>query len=146
MSSPTRAQQAYVRKVELFGYELGLPKSMGRVLGWLVICEPARQNAEDIQRALKLSSGSVSNALTMLTRVGLVQRLRRPGERRLYYELQGSAWEQTFQHRLLLIRRMRELAEEGLGLAPSNQRLEKMRAFYTWAETEFSKLIEKAGH
>lgn len=41
----------------------GAPRALMRVLGWMVVCEPAEQTATDVQDTLGLSAGSVSTAV-----------------------------------------------------------------------------------
>ena len=70
----------------------GAPRALMRVLGWMVVCEPADQTAVDVQNELGLSAGSVSTSLRYLGEMGLVQRVSRPGDRRIFYRLNTGGW------------------------------------------------------
>jgi DNA-binding transcriptional regulator GbsR (MarR family) len=144
MNNLTTGQAAFIKQFEQYGYDLGLAPSFARVLAWLLICQPDQQSAEDIQRALQLSVGSVNNAVNALTRTGLLEKLTFPGDRRFYYHLQADSWRRVFESRVHALRRTRLLAEKGLELDATNQRLIKMKEFYTWAEVAFVKLLQES--
>ena len=59
----------------------GLPPVTGRVLGWLLICEPPDQTAAQVAEALQISRSAVGAAVTTLEHWSLVRRHRPVGER-----------------------------------------------------------------
>lgn len=130
MPSLSADQLAYIDEIGLLIAEGGLARSVGRVMGFLLICQPARQSAEDIQRLLGLSAGSVSNAVSLLLRLQLVERTAIPGERRLYYQLHPRGWEQLLRARLDQVRRGSELIATGIATYGSNPRLEGLHELY----------------
>jgi predicted transcriptional regulator len=142
---PTTAQTAFIKEVVEFCYGFGLPTSFSRVMGWLLLCEPEEQSAEDIQRALGLSVGTVNSAVNMLGRSGLVERRIRPGGRRYFYRLNPDSWKDVLEKRVASLGTARTLAERGLALSPGNRRLVGMRDFYAWVEREFTKVLRQSG-
>jgi DNA-binding MarR family transcriptional regulator len=54
---------------------------LGRVAGWLSICDPPEQTVAEIAEALQASRSAVGTALSMLETWGSVRRMRTPGER-----------------------------------------------------------------
>jgi DNA-binding MarR family transcriptional regulator len=58
-----------------------VPPMLGRVAGWLVICDPPEQTVAEIADALQASRSAVGTALHMLETWGAVERRRAPGER-----------------------------------------------------------------
>lgn len=143
MASLTKAQVAYIDKFGAFGGELGVPRSVARVLGLLLVCQPPEQSSQAIQHQLGLSSGSVSAATTLLVRARLIECVHFQGDRQFYFRLDPAGWRRAFYNRLGAIRAMRELAEEGLALDGANQRVAEMGKVYAWAETEFAELAKK---
>jgi len=127
--------------MEVFCTDFGLAPSFSKVLGWLLICNPEEQPAEDIQKALHLSVGSVNAAVNVLSQIGIVRRVTFPGDRRHYYSIAADAWQTAFKARLLSLQRARDLAKKGLAFDPTNKRLIEMEAFYAWAQTTFEKVI-----
>lgn len=125
------ATAAFVEDFGLLIGDSGLPPSVGRVLGLLLICVPEQQSAEALQVQLRLSAGSVSTALTLLQQLGLVQRVTRPGERKLFYRQDPACWQKLIDSRTKQVQRCIELSEQGLRLRPRDKRLVAMRDLYS---------------
>jgi hypothetical protein len=64
-----------------FARQYGMSPMNGRVLGWLLICDPPQQTAAEIATALQASRSAIGAAVNALSNPGLVQRTRAPGER-----------------------------------------------------------------
>ncbi|MDO8186935.1 MarR family transcriptional regulator [Conexibacter sp. JD483] len=64
-----------------YAKQYGVPPATGRVIGWLLICEPPQQTAAAIAEALGISRSAVGGAVTMLETWGAVEKTRQPGER-----------------------------------------------------------------
>jgi DNA-binding MarR family transcriptional regulator len=126
--------------------DLGMPRSVVRVLAWLVVCDPPHQSAEDLQSALRLSAGSVSGAVTTLVRSGVVARRSFPGERRTYYEIRPDGWQRLLQSRIGLLGEMQGAAERAIKAAeatvrPPDARLLTMYRFYAGCGAQLSHLL-----
>ena len=129
--------------IEDFGLlitEGGLPRSMGRVLGLLLICDPHQQSALQIQQQLQLSSGSVSAATTFLYNAGFIKRSSRSGSRRLFYEVDEACWQRVVQSRLHQLRHGVSLAERALSMHPADPRLLSMHHLYSEFERTLSQM------
>lgn len=79
------ATEAELRYADEFGRffvrRYGLPPVTGRVLGWLLICEPPDQTAAELAEALQISRSAVGAAVATLEQWHLIRRHRPPGER-----------------------------------------------------------------
>lgn len=64
-----------------FARQYALPAMTGRVLGWLLICEPPSQTAAELGEALRASRTAIGTAVAALERTNLAQRTRAAGER-----------------------------------------------------------------
>lgn len=84
----------FVEHFGLVGYDMGPPRTMTRLLGWLVVCDPPHQSAQQTQTGLQLSAGSVSTGLGELTRAGRIERRHFAGDRRTYYRIRPDGWHQ----------------------------------------------------
>lgn len=130
--------------VEEFGDrmdEFGLPHMYGRVLGALLICEKPMMSMQQLAAVLQASHGSISMATQMLTRLGMVEKVSVPGERKHFYRVGRDAWTASFDSRLKYLNLMLELANRGLELledAPEETRepLVYMRAFFDFFRIE----------
>ena len=79
---PTDAEFSFVDHVgRYFVRQYGLPPVTGRVMGWLLICDPPAQTAAEIAEALQISRSAVGNAVTVLEQWDLARRHRPPGKR-----------------------------------------------------------------
>src|SRR5882724_10164034 len=77
-----------------------MPRAMGLILGYLLVCEPAEQTSMGMQTELGLSAGSISGMIGMLVDSGLVARIKKPGDRKWYYLIAKDSWQHTIQMRL----------------------------------------------
>jgi hypothetical protein len=149
-SSATVEERAklFVEQVGIQLEEFGFPRMAGRALGWLLVCAPPHQRAQDVQLALSGSKGAVSTSLGLLVRVELVERIGVPGERSAYYQLRLGSWTEQLERKVLRISAIRKLAERGLALldgapAERRRRLEEIRDMHLFFETEWPALVER---
>ena len=104
-----------------------MPRAMGLILGYLLVCEPAEQTSMSMQAELGLSAGSISGMIGMLVDSGLVARVKKPGDRKWYYLVAKNSWQRTIQMRLQSIENFRSAAEKGMAVADNY----RMRELYT---------------
>ncbi|HUO48867.1 MAG TPA: MarR family transcriptional regulator, partial [Acidimicrobiales bacterium] len=83
---------SFIERFGVVGDDIGLPRSMTRLLAWLVVCDPPHQSAAQIRQGLQLSAGSVSTGMNSLVRAGLAERVAFPADRRTYYRLRAAGW------------------------------------------------------
>ena len=146
--SPARRARAwertFVERVAAQADIAGLAPSVVRVFAWLIVCDPPDQSVDDMRRALTLSTGAISTATSALIRIGIVERVRQPGERRYHYRLAPGGWENVARVRLAATSQIRATAEEALALAPGRHpRLSAMRDFYAFFERSLEDLLAK---
>jgi DNA-binding transcriptional regulator GbsR (MarR family) len=126
----------------------GLTRMAGRIIGWLLVCDPPHQTMPQIIEALDASKSAVSVALTTLHQINLIHRLSLPGERKDYFRLNPDMWTHAFMARANQITALRILAERGLalmeGASPeSKRRLQLVWEMNVFMEAEFPRLIER---
>lgn len=139
------ALKRWVEETALLFEAAGLPRMAGRVLAFLLVAEPAEQSAKEMGEALSASKGALSGALNLLTRLQLVERLRRPGERADRYAVRPGAWRRLLLEKVRALSLYREQAEKGLALVGEvrGERLREMRELYAFFERELPKLLER---
>jgi DNA-binding transcriptional regulator GbsR (MarR family) len=136
---------AYADEIGLFFQEQGLPLMDGRVLGWLMVCEPAHQSAEELAAALQVSRGAISMSMKMLTGAGAVERYKLPGVRRLYYRLRPGFWLREAEDKARLAVQWRDLMERGLTLMAEEHpdrrnRVQEARDMYAFLADEYARI------
>ena len=148
MSNPDEQLLHYVEELGRFFEKLGLARTAGRILGWLLVCDPPHQTMDELAAALQVSKSSISTASRLLIQTGLVSKVSFPGERKDFYRISEDAWIQAWTAKNNQTTAMRLLAERGLALLPDDQsgrrnRLETMRDLYEFLEAELPKLTER---
>ena len=78
-------RKQYAEEFGLAFEQFGITRMAGRILGWLLVCEPPHQSPQDLQDALQASKGSISTNIRMLERLNFVERISLPGDRRTYF-------------------------------------------------------------
>ncbi len=142
------ARLGYVEDFGLLFDRFGLPRMIGRVLALLLISEPPELTAEELAGTLRASRGSISTATRALVALGLVQRVRRPGERRDHFRVKPDAWSEILRRETASLESFRDMAERGLGLMrddppEARRNLEEMRDFYDYWATEMPAILER---
>lgn len=128
-----REALAWVEEVSaFFARQEGLPPITGRILGWLMICEPAEQSAADIATGIKASRASMTANIRALTATGLVRRYTRAGDRTAYYRLDDEGWETAVRQRIEGMSAFETVLNRGLHLVgPDAERASRLRAAQT---------------
>jgi DNA-binding transcriptional regulator GbsR (MarR family) len=141
-------RERFIEDVGVYLEEEGFPRMAGRILGWLLICDPPRQSASELAEALQASRGSISTVTQLLTRIGLIERLGMPGERQDYFQIRPDAGTYLLREEFRILRTGRQVLERGLHLVaeqiPENQRrLREFIDFYAFFEREWPDLLER---
>ena len=140
------AERRYAEEAGIVLAGMGLPLATGKMLGWLLICDPPAQSGAEIAAALDLSKGSVSAGIRILESAGLARRVPMPGRRGTFYEMAPDAIMRAAGSEKFT--QFRELLDAGLKVIGGEQargaeRLRLNRDFYAFLEAEVPKLIER---
>lgn len=122
--------------------DLGLPRTDGRLVGFLLVCEPPEQSSADLMRELRVSAASVSTATRRLMSLGLVERTTRPGDRASYFRLAPDGWLRLMEGESNRIRRLDQLAEASGRLAPDDRPAQLKRLTGFWLE-EWPRILDR---
>ncbi len=141
--SLTKEQYIFIERFSASTFDAGAPPSMGKILAYLLVCQPAAQSAEDLQRALQLSAGSVSSALNLLLRPGIVERRTLAGERRYYYEFNNEAMDVMVRRKLEAVSRARKIITEAKHLPQADERLASVERVYRLFEERLGDVLNE---
>ena len=138
----------YVEEFGLFYEQYGLPRTAGRILGWLMVCDPPHQTMYELVDALQVSKSSISTASRMLIQGEVIERISLPGQRRDFYRVKENAWIKNWEMRAQGVTVTMDLVQRGLNLLaddPPEQRarLEEMQDFFAFLEAEFPLILQK---
>lgn len=138
---------AFVEELGDLFDQMGQQRIAGRIVGWLLVCDPPEQSAAELCEAVGASKASVSTVVRGLLASGLLERLGRPGSRRTYYRVKPGAWTGLFVAKMRFTEMLHEIAERGLELVADDPgrrgRLEEMARFYGFFRREMDRLLER---
>jgi hypothetical protein len=127
--------------------DIAAPRMVGRVLGWLLVCDPPEQSAAELREALGASKGSISTATRLLLRMGYIERSRVRGERFDRFRARPEAWDETFwrPEQFSAPRRILRMGLDALAGEPAErrERLEELDAMFAWWEERLPRLHEE---
>jgi predicted transcriptional regulator len=145
---PSEEILQYVEAFGLYFEQVGLPRTAGRILGWLLVCDPPHQTMHELVDVLQVSKSSISTASRILIQANLVDKISLPGKRRDYYQMNKNAWTNSWLENAKQTAAMREIIAQGLTLlanepAERRQRLQDMDDFYAFLQRELPLLLER---
>ena len=130
------------RVATFFAEHYGLPPITGRILGWLMICDPPQQSPAQIAEAIGASRASLTTNMRLLIASGLVHRLTRSGGRTTYFRIDDDMWQKVIQRRIASMMSFGELTQDAIDLlGPDNPRAARVRAahdFFEWMAKLFA--------
>jgi DNA-binding transcriptional regulator GbsR (MarR family) len=145
---PDEAALRFIEDTALLYEKAGHPRMAGRIVAWLMICDPPYQTAGQIATALCASKASVSTNIRLFIDFGIVERFTMPGDRRDQYRLLPTMWPRAMERSLPLLAAFREVADRGLKLVERHpeecrRRVREMRAFYEFYEQGLRELVAR---
>jgi DNA-binding MarR family transcriptional regulator len=145
MTSDARAE--FIEDAGMFFERLGLSRTAGRVVGWLLISPDGTADAPELCADLAVAKSSMSVALRQLTTAGLVQRYRPPRQRRDRYRVAEDVFGQAFRAKMAEFDAFHALVAQGLRVVGDNTdasaRLTLMADMYGFMAREFPKLLDR---
>jgi DNA-binding transcriptional regulator GbsR (MarR family) len=137
----------FIEDIGLFFEQMGLPRMAGRILGVLLISDPAAQSITDIAEELQASKSSVSIMARLLLENGLIERVASPIPRRDFYRFKSGGWVQYLRHWLELMKALHNIAERGIELMNASQindkeRLLEAHDLFSLMEEKFPAMLE----
>lgn len=131
----------WVERVAMYLARDGVPPIAGRVLGWLMVCDPPEQSAGQISEAIGASRASLTSNLRLLTGMGFLTWRTRPGERTVYYRMATDAWQVVVRKQIAGISSFLDITREGLDLVgPGDEqraRIRQAHAAFAWMAEVF---------
>lgn len=118
---PTPQQHEFIEHMGRW-WETGTgSRTAGRMLGWLMICDPPHRSAADLIEELDVSSGSVSTQIRLLESLKFVERVTFPGDRATYYQMKPDVWVEVMSSEMDHLERMKGITEAGVEVVPEER-------------------------
>ena len=127
----------------LYARRYGMAPMVGRLLGYLMICDPREQSISELAEALLASRSAIAGAVNTLEQLGLIRRSRAAGERMDRVAIDPMS-PQAFGFDATEYQEQAELAREGLAVLAhaSPQRRAVLLQRAAFAEWLISRLPE----
>jgi MarR family len=129
---PTDAEITFADHAgRLYARRYGMAPMVGRLLGYLAICDPHEQSIAELAEALLASRSAIAGAVSTLDTLGLIRRSRAAGERmdRIWIDMRSS---QATGFDVAEYREQGDLAREGLALL-AGEPPERRAVLLEWA-------------
>lgn len=145
---PFQNKSEFLEEFSLKIEEFGHPRIYGQIIGWLLICEPAYQSFPDLMENLGISKASISNTTRMLLERGLIEKVRRPGERQIYFKLKEGSLVEFMEKQLQLTLDLESITSRGLELVKEMKdtdpnRLQKANDFHQFMAKQSKNILQK---
>ncbi|GAA1761418.1 transcriptional regulator [Nonomuraea bangladeshensis] len=141
MTNEREQRLEWAERIAMYLARDGVPPIAGRVLGWLMICDPPEQSAGQISDAIGASRASLTSNLRLLTSMGFLSWRTRPGERTIYYRMAEDAWAVVVQRQIASIAAFLDITRDGLALAGGQEggaeRVRQAHAMFEWMAKVF---------
>lgn len=141
-----RATETFIEAVALHLQGQGVPRTTGRVFGLLLLRDDPI-SLDELTEDLGISKASASTGARYLERLGLIERVPRPGARRDFYQLVDDPARALVLH-VDALREMGSLLQEGTksiqGVpAEVRTRLNRMAQVHREATTFLERLLRR---
>ncbi|MCF6238775.1 MAG: MarR family transcriptional regulator [Candidatus Marinimicrobia bacterium] len=124
----------------------GQPRIRGRIVG-LLLASPEPLSLDGIVEALESSKGPVSVETRQLKEFGLIRSLKRPRDRKVYFEISEHPISLTARRNLMLIKENQKISKtylETKDLDPIvKRRFQRMLEFHTRLHDLFKEFMDE---
>lgn len=143
----TTDEAAFVDRMGLVMERFGGARTMGRIYGALLICDPPSPSLTDLATALQVSKASISTVTRQMVEAGLVERVPAPNRQHRYRVMPGG-WSQVLRIQFGGLRMALDALDQGLALRASadrekRQRLEETRDFFAFVDADASHMLRR---
>ncbi|MCI2418526.1 transcriptional regulator [Saccharopolyspora sp. K220] len=122
----------------------GMPLIAGRILAFLLVCDPPERTAAELSHGLAASTGSISTNVRLLLRLGVISKTTRQGREAALYRVEEDRWPELVRQRMQRVTGLEELTAQGLrmfsGQSERARRLRTVNEFYQWLSGEMPEL------
>ena len=132
VAMPTDAEITFADHAgRLYARRYGMAPMVGRLLGYLTICDPREQSIAELAEALLASRSAIAGAVNALDNLGLIRRFRAAGERmdRVRIDMTGP---RSMGFDVTEYQEQADLAREGLALV-ADAPVERRAVLLEWA-------------
>jgi predicted transcriptional regulator len=137
----------FVEKLARVMIDAGLQRMPARVFAATLASQQGSLTAGDLTQVLQISPAAVSGAVRYLAHVGLLYRVRNPGERRDHFSIGNDFWYEALAGKERIYRDLSDTFGEGVAAVGADtiagQRIAETRDFFNYLAKELPLLVER---
>lgn len=115
----TPEQLRFIERLTNSLERVGAAPMLGRVYGAIMASERDMLSADELATLLQASRGSISQATRQLIEIRMIERVRKPGDRKDYFRIGSDAWPVVTRLRTMESLRIKELFQHALRDLPN---------------------------
>lgn len=96
----TKERKQLVERIGIYYERSGMQPVASRILGLLLVSEETELTFDAIREELNVSKSATSNALNLLLRLGNIEYITKPGDRKRYFKSALEHWTDAMQDRV----------------------------------------------
>lgn len=141
-------QKEIIEKIGVFFEKKGMQPVVGRIVGLLMVAEPAEATFDEITSTLQVSKSAVSNALTFMQGRNMVEYTTKPGDRKRYFKAKVKDWRNDMKKDFEELLDIDKLITEAIALKKNKNTefccyLYEMKDFLAFMRKEIPLLVKK---
>lgn len=135
--------ERFIERAGMLWEEDGLPRIAGRIFALSLLSEAAL-SLDEMAEALGVSKASISTDTRLLERMGFLERITKPGDRKDYYQSTERSFERAIAERIRRMHQLEELIDSGREIAVSSPVVRERLADHHFAFSHITKALETA--
>ena len=135
--------ERFVERAGVLWENDGLPRIAGRIFGLTLVSEDAL-SLDEIAETLGVSKASVSTDTRLLERMGFIERVSKPGDRKDYYQSNERSFERAIGERIRRMHELEALIDSGREIATARPAIRERLEDHHFAFSQITKALETA--
>jgi DNA-binding transcriptional regulator GbsR (MarR family) len=141
-------KEKYIEEMAVFFEGMGMTKSMGRIFGYVLVCDKAMVDFDELQVELKMSKGSVSMTTKGLAQLNFIEMVSQAGERKTYFRIAKNSFSDLIRKRNNILKMFETQLKKALEVKENKKDetanwIADTASFYNWIGVETLKMLEK---
>lgn len=135
--------ERFVERAGMLWEKDGFPRIAGRIFGLALLTEDPL-SLDELAESLGVSRASISTDTRLLERMGLLERVTKPGDRKDYYQSTERSFERAIAERVHRMRDFEALVESGRAIPGTSAAVRERLADHHFAFSHITKALETA--
>ena len=141
-------QKQLIEKIGIFYEREGMQPVAARIIGLLLVSNETELTFDEIREQLNVSKSAASNAINLLLRLGQMDYITKPGERKRYFRNRMDQWKDAMKQKMDGMLSLRELLLEVKSVRSGKnkqfiEKLDELIDFMNYMHKEMPTLIKQ---